>query len=188
MKRLILAAAMAASPALAADFSEGSKAKSWNLTGQEFATFDAKATDAICALTGDCPADCGAGKRQMVLVREADGKIVLAAKNTQAGFQGATWDLAPLCGKTVKVDGLMVGDDPKLESKLYQVQLIGADGGDLKKAKGFTGPWKARNPDAGGKGPWFRRDPHVQKRIDETGFLGLGLEIDAEFLQEEYGE
>ncbi|MEM8790131.1 MAG: hypothetical protein AAGE80_00835 [Pseudomonadota bacterium] len=188
MKRLIFAAALLAAPAYAADFSEGSQAKSWNLTGQKFATFDAKVVDAVCALTGDCPDDCGAGKRQMVLVREADGKTLLVSKNTQTGFQGASWDLGPLCGKTVKVDGLMVGDDPKLEEQVYQVQLISVDGGEFTKARGFTEPWKARNPEAAGKGPWFRRDPHILKKIEEEGYLGLGLETDAEWLKEEYGE
>ena len=68
-------------------------------------------TDAVCALTGDCPADCGAGLRQMVLIREADGVMVLAMKNTQPIFTGATVDMALWCGQTVTVDGLMVGED-----------------------------------------------------------------------------
>ncbi|MEM1277866.1 MAG: hypothetical protein AAGH74_15185 [Pseudomonadota bacterium] len=188
MKRLLLAVALLAAPAQAADFSDGSKARNWNLLGENLATFSAKVTDAVCALSGDCPPDCGAGKRQMVLLREADDKMLIVSKNGQTAFQGGTWDLAPLCGQTVTVDGLLVGEDPKLASQIYQVQLISVDGGEFVKANGFNGPWKARNPDAAGKGPWFRRDPHIQKLIEEEGFLGLGLETDAAFLKEEYGE
>lgn len=186
MRKLIFLAALVASPAMAADFSEGSTAKSWNLTGESKATFKAKVVDAVCALSGDCTPDCGAGKRQMVLVREGDGKVLLVSKNTQTGFQGGTWDLAPHCNQTVEVDGLMVGEDEKLEGQLYQVQKIKADGGDWVAAKGFTDPWKARNPDAAGKGPWFRRDPQIQQRLDTTGYLGLGQEADNVFIADEY--
>lgn len=189
MKRLIGALLLAASPFLltpvsAADFSEGSQAKKWPLKGRELAKFTAKVTDAVCALTGDCPANCGDGKRQMALLREADGKLLLVSKNLQTAFQGGTYDLAPYCGQVIEVDGLMVGDDPKLEEKLYQVQFINGE-----KATGFTAPWKARNPEvAEQKGPWFRRDPSINAQIDKTGFLGLGLDTDEEFIAEELEE
>ncbi|MEM6905857.1 MAG: hypothetical protein AAF568_08185 [Pseudomonadota bacterium] len=188
IRHLMALAALVALPAQAGDFSEGSQANSWGLIGEEMATFDAKVVDAVCALTGDCPPDCGAGKRQMVLVREADGKTILVTKNRQTGFQGGTWDLAPLCGQTVKVDGLLVGEDPKLASKVFQVQLISVEGGEFQKAAGFGKPWQARNPDAAGKGPWFRRDPHINARVARDGWLGLDLETDKAFLIEEYGE
>ncbi|MEM7176964.1 MAG: hypothetical protein AAGD47_10685 [Pseudomonadota bacterium] len=183
---LVVLATLIAAPALAGDYSEGSNANSWGLTGEEKATFTATVTDAVCALTSDCPADCGAGERVMVLVRESDGMVIPATKNLQTGFQGPTWDLAPYCGQTVQVDGLMVGDDPKLGGRLYQVQMIKPDGGDWTKANGFTRPWEARNPDATGKGPWFRRDPHVRARLEDTGYLGLGQEADDVFIAEEY--
>lgn len=191
MKRMIamtalIAGAALTAPAFAGDFSEGSTAKSWNLTGQENAIFEARVTDAVCALTGDCPDDCGAGKRTMVLIRAADDKTILVSKNVQTGFQGPTWDLAKYCNQTVTVDGLMVGDDPKLASKLYQVQKIKAGDGEWAKANGFSDPWKARNPNAGGKGPWFRRDPQIAKRLESTGYLGLGQEADDAFIADEY--
>ncbi|MBY8976177.1 hypothetical protein KHP62_10190 [Rhodobacteraceae bacterium NNCM2] len=186
IRRLVTLVALVATPAMGADFSTGSEANSWSLTGEEKATFNARVTDAVCALTGDCPAGCGAGTRTMVLVREADDKTILVAKNLQTGFQGPTWDLAPFCGQTVQVDGLMVGDDPKLASKLYQVQRIKAGDGDWIKATGFTKPWEARNPDATGEGPWFRRDPQINERLKDTGYLGLGQEADDVFIAEEY--
>lgn len=167
--------------ALAADFSEGSEAKPWPVAGREKAKFTAKVVDAVCGLTGDCPADCGAGNRQMALLREADGALLLVAKNVQFQFQAANFDLAPHCGKVVTVDGLLVGDDPKLEGKLYQVQTI-----DGEKANGFTTPWKARYPEvADSKGPWFQNDPEIDARLDKTGFLGLGTEAEADFISEE---
>ncbi len=51
MKRMIIALALlAASPALAeGEFAAGSKAKSWNLQGQENALFEGKVVDALCA-------------------------------------------------------------------------------------------------------------------------------------------
>ena len=120
MKRMIVAVALLAAPlgaplvvssALAeGEFSAGSRANSWNLLGEEMARFEGKVVDALCALTGDCPADCGAGKRQMGILRSADGHFLLVNKNGQPIFTGATVDLAPYCGKTVEVDGLLVGD------------------------------------------------------------------------------
>ncbi|MFQ5565677.1 MAG: hypothetical protein ACE5EU_04870, partial [Paracoccaceae bacterium] len=65
MRHLIATALiLAATPALAqGEFSAGSQAKNWNLFGEEKALFEGRVVDALCVLTGDCPADCGAGKR-----------------------------------------------------------------------------------------------------------------------------
>ncbi len=192
MRGMILAAAlMAAGPALAeGPFSEGSEAKAWNLFGEEKARFEGRVVDAICALTGDCPADCGAGARQMGILRAADGKFVLAAKNAQPIFTGATVDLAAFCGKQVEVDGLLVGDPgitPALGAKLYQVQTVRVLGEDtVHKANRWTGDWERRFPEAGGEGPWFRRDPRVGAEIEAHGRLGLGAEADAAFAEENF--
>ena len=76
MIRLALFAALIAAPVLAQEFSENSKARSWNLYAEQPALFEARVVDVLCELTGDCPADCGAGKRQMGLVRSADNVLV----------------------------------------------------------------------------------------------------------------
>jgi len=192
MKRLIFAIALLASPALAeGEFAAGSKAKSWNLLGQENALFEGKVVDALCALTGDCPADCGAGKRQLGILRTADGKFLLANKNIQPAFTGATVDLAPYCGQTVEVDGLLVGDPdvtPGLaDAKLFQVQTVRVPGADAaKKTNLWTKDWKKRNPDAGGKGPWFRRDPKVSAEIENNGRLGLGEAADQQYIEDNF--
>jgi hypothetical protein len=179
-----------AAPALAQEFSQGSEAKNWNLFGEEKARFEARVTDAVCALTGDCPADCGAGLRQMVLIREADGVMVLANKNGQPAFSGATVDLAPYCGKTVEVDGLSIGDSsitPGLNRKLYMVQKLRVKGEtEWSKADLFTKDWSAKNPDSAGKGGWFTSDPRINAEIEANGRLGIGAEADAQYIKENF--
>ena len=120
----------------------------------------------------------------MGILRSSDGHFILANKNGQPAFTGATVDLAPYCGQIVEVDGLLVGDPeitPGLgNAKLFQVQTIRAAGADkaAKKANLWTKDWKKRNPDVGGKGPWFKRDPKVAAEIEANGRLGLGAEAD----------
>lgn len=192
MRGMILAAALlAAGPALAEGaFSEGSEAKSWNLFGEEKARFEGRVVDALCALTGDCPADCGGGARQIGILRAADGAFVYASKNGQPLFNGASVDLAPFCGKEVEVDGLLVGDEgitPGLGAKLYQVQTIRVLGEEtVHKANRWTKEWDKRFPEAQGEGPWFRRDPRIEAEIEAHGRLGLGAEADAAFVEENF--
>ena len=171
-------------PAMAQDFSEGSTAKTWNLYAEVPAKFEATVVDLLCNLTGDCPSDCGAGQRQLGLLRTADQVMVLPMKNNQPAFTGAAVDLAPFCGQTVTVDGLLI-EDPDLGAKnIYQVQTIQAAGADPVKANQWTNVWAKNNPDAKGEGPWFRRDPRVNQMIEKDGYLGLGLEKDAAFIEE----
>ncbi len=197
MKRMmmavaLLAAPLAATPALAeGEFSAGSQANSWSLLGEEKARFEGKVVDALCVLTGDCPADCGAGKRQMGILRVADGRFLLVNKNGQPAFTGATVDLVPYCGQTVEVDGLLVGDrdvTPGLgDGKLFQVQTVRILGEEAaKKANIWTRDWAERNPDVGGKGPWFRRDPKIMEQIEAHGRFGLGAEVDQKYIEENF--
>jgi len=192
MRGMIMAVALlAAGPALAeGPFSEGSAAKSWNLFGEEKARFEGRVVDALCELTGDCPEDCGAGARQMGIVRSADDTFVFASKNGQPLFTGANVDLAAFCGQEVEVDGLLVGDEsitPGLAAKIYQVQTIRVVGEDeVHKANLWTKKWQERFPDAAGEGPWFRRDPRIEREIEEHGRLGLGPEADEAFAEENF--
>lgn len=191
MSRLACLIALLAAPAFtsattasAQDFSANSKAKSWNLYAEKPARFQARVVDLLCELTGDCPADCGAGSRQMGLIRSADNVLVLAMKNGQAAFSGAAVDLAPYCNQLVEVDGLMI-DDPDLNARnLYMVQQVRVGDGDWARANQFTKVWAKNNPDAKGKGAWFRRDPRITSVIATIGYLGLGLETDAAFIKE----
>jgi hypothetical protein len=157
-----------------------------NLQGRENAIFRAKVVDLVCALTGDCTEDCGGGARQMALLREADGALILAAKNAEPLFTGATEDLAPSCGQTVTVDGLLVGDPELTDTKFYQVFLIRREGSDnWARAERWSRVWKRENKDAAKKGgEWFRHDPAVRAAIEADGWLGLGKEADRQFIEE----
>lgn len=181
---LLAGLAFASAPALAQDFSEGSTAKSWNLYAEQPATFEAKVVDMLCHLTGDCPDDCGAGKRQMGLLRTADDVLVLGFKNNQPAFSGSAVDLALYCNQVVEVDGLMIEDPDLGATNIYMVQKIRTDGGEWTKASQFTKTWAKENPDAAGKGPWFRRSPRIKEEIAKDGYLGLGLETDEAFIKE----
>lgn len=171
--------AVAAAPSFAAD---EIRAKPWNLEGEELARFDAKVVDIVCELSGDCPADCGAGARQLGLITD-NGDLLLAGKNAQAIFTGAVVDLLPHCGTTVTVDGLFTGIEGG--PKLFQVQYIRPEGAaeDIK-ANAWGAAWNAAHPDLKDKkGPWFRKDPRVNALIQRDGYLGLSHAADKEFLE-----
>ncbi|MEM7059146.1 MAG: hypothetical protein AAF557_16295 [Pseudomonadota bacterium] len=195
--RFLIGAALAALMALPAaaegEFSEGSQAKGWkNLLGREPAVFKAKVVDVLCELSGDCADKCGAGNRQMALLREKDGKLILAGKNAQATFNGATHDLAAYCNQMVTVDGFMVGDPDLTPTRYYMVQLIQREGSDKwGKARRWTRAWTKRNPDLKDelkavKNRWFRIDPDIMAEIERDGWLGLGAEEDKKFIEENY--
>ena len=184
MKRFFATAlALLAAPLAAQDFSENSEAKTWNLYAEVPALFDATVVDIMCDITGDCPADCGGGDRQLGLKRSADGVLVLAMKNNQPAFTGAVVDLLPYCGQDVTVDGLLIDDEDFPVKNVYLVQRIKAGDADWAKASQWTKVWAAENPDAKGKGPWFRRDPRIAAEIEREGYLGLGQETDKAFIE-----
>ncbi|QIE57941.1 hypothetical protein G5B40_16730 [Pikeienuella piscinae] len=175
-----------AAPLSAADFAAGSNAKSWGLLGEEKALFTARVVDILCEMTGDCPADCGGGDRQLGLVRASDGVLVFPMKNSQPLFNGAVADLRPWCGEEVEVDGLLVGDEERAPAKFYMVQFIRAAGeAEWIKADRWTKVWAGKNPEAAKKdGPWFRKDPRVEAEIAKGGYLGLGAEADKAFIED----
>lgn len=188
MKQLLRTAFICfwATPLLAQDFSEGSQAKTWNLYAEVPAKFEATVVDLLCEFTGDCPADCGAGTRQLGLKRTVDDVIVLAMKNNQPAFTGAAVDLAPYCNQMVQVDGLMIEDEDFPVKNIYLVQTISSPEGEVVKANQFTKKWAEMNPDAGGKGPWFRRDPRINEITSREGYLGLGPEEDEAYAADNF--
>ncbi len=161
---------------------EESQAKSWNLLGEQATRLSGTVVDIRCELGSDSAEACGAGKRQ-IGIKTAD-RLVLVAKNFQTSFNGATVDLAPYCGKEVETDGLLAGHS---DVEIYQVQLIREAGAsEWQKATSWTKAWAAANPEQKGKkGPWFRHDPRVHERINKEGYLGLGLDVDAAFIESE---
>lgn len=185
MIRLALTLSLAALPALAQDFSAESEAKSWGLYAEVPARFTATVSDPLCELTGDCADQCGAGDRQLVLMREADDAMIFPLKNNQPAFTGAAAELAPFCGQQVEVDGLMIDDAEIGATNVYLIQKIRAVGdAEWTKADRWTKDWAEAHPEAAGKGPWFRRDPRVNAEIEAEGYLGLGAETDAAFIED----
>ncbi len=178
MTRLIVFAVLgvavfAASPALAAE--------EWGLPEEKVVRFEAKVVDILCELTGDCPKQCGGGKRQLGLLAD-DGTLVLAFKN-KVPFAGAADDLIDFCGKRVTADGLFTTNRGH---KLFVLQFVrAAPDGKWRGATRFSPKWAERNGlDA--KDPkvkqWFRNDPRVKRLIEEHGKLGLGPEADKKYL------
>ncbi|MDB2407930.1 hypothetical protein N9W17_05365 [Jannaschia sp.] len=186
MRGLLFASlcALIAAPAAAQDFSEGSEAKSWNLYAEVPARFTATVSDPLCELAGQCSETCGDGQRQLVLMREADGVMVFPLKNGQPAFTGAAVELAPFCNQRVEVDGLMIDDAEIGAQNVYLIQRLREPDGEWMRANQWTKVWAEQNPDAAGRGPWFRRDPRVRSEIETNGWLGLGLEVDEAFLKD----
>lgn len=180
MKKTVIFAA--ATAALVGASGLAMAAKSWNLTGEEIARFDATVVDAICATTGDCPPDCGAGQRQLGLMTDED-KFILVSKNAEA-FTGAADDLIEFCGKKVTVDGLFTANQGV---RFFAVQFVkdSAEGAKWRGAKRWGVNWAERNgldPASKKKNQWFRHDPRIKALRDRDGFLGLGAEEDKKFL------
>ncbi len=187
MKNVLMTLALTALalPAGAQDFSQGSEAKTWNLYAEQPARFEAKVVDILCELTGDCPADCGGGARQMGLLRDVDNVLVYPNKNAQAAFTGAAVELLPFCGRQVEVDGLLIEDPDLKATNIYLVQKIRAVGdAEWTAANRWTEEWAKNHPEAAGKGPWFRRDPRVKAEIAADGYTGIGVEEEQQFIKE----
>lgn len=188
MSPLLKAAALLAlaAPAGAQDFSQGSEANSWGLLGEAPARFEAEVVDVVCQLSGDCPADCGDGGRQLGLLRVADNVLVLPMKNGQPVFSGAVADLAPYCNQRIEVDGLLVGEAEVTPAPFYMIQRIRPEGAaEFLPATRFTEAWAEEYPEAAAAGgEWFRNDPAVEARIDADGYLGLGADADESFFAE----
>ena len=161
MKHLTALFLLLAAPALAAE--------SWGLPEEKAASFDAKVVDMVCQLTGDCPAKCGAGKRQLGLLTN-DGKLILVSKNADP-FAGASADLAPYCGQKITADGLFTTSQGVT---LFALQRLRPMGGDWRDATGFSQSWAKDNQQAAQAGEWYLHDPKVKALIAEQGKLGLG--------------
>ena len=180
MKRIV-PIALAASLLLAPGAARA--AESWGLIDEQSTRFDATVVDLLCELTGDCPADCGGGARQLGLLTD-DGKLVPVFKNFVA-FAGATAELAGFCAKRVTADGLLTTNRGLT---IFALQFVReAPAGKWRRANRFTPQWAAANgvaADSAQAKQWFRNDPRVIERIARDGRLGLGLEVDKAYLAE----
>lgn len=164
IRGLAAALVLLAGPAFAAE--------EWGIAFEEKARFEAKVVDVLCELSGDCPDDCGGGKRQLGLLQD-DGTLVLPAKN-QDIFAGAASDLQPFCGRRVIADGLMIRN-PKATLFVLQFKRPAPDG-DWARANWFIRDWAAANGvdrDSKKAKGWFRHDARVKAIIDKDGVYGI---------------
>lgn len=168
---ILAVAALVGLGAAVAGASRAHAANSWNLPGEEATRFDAKVVDVMCVLTGDCPADCGGGKRVMGLLRES-GELVLAIKNA-GPFTGTARDLVPFCGQTVTADGLFTIN---YGVKTFALQFVKPKDGEWRGANDFVKAWAAERgltPKDDKAKQWFRNDEQVNTLIEQQGKLGL---------------
>lgn len=151
-------------------------ADEWGIEHEEVTRFDAKVVDILCELSGDCPANCGDGRRQLGLLRD-DGKLILVAKNADP-FAGAVADLLPFCGRTITADGLLI-NDPLATLMVLQFKRPAPDG-QWSRGNWFSRDWAEAQGvarDSAKARQWFRNDPMVTRAIERDGVFGIpGLE------------
>ncbi len=116
-------------------------ADEWGLPDEEVVRFQAKVVDIACELTGNCPANCGDGKRQLGLI-DAKGRLILAIKNATP-FSGAADELIDFCGKQVVADGLFTTNNGYTVFALQFVRE--APKGKWRRANRFLPKWAKRN-------------------------------------------
>ena len=155
-------------------------AEEWGLPREEVVRFQAKVVDIACELTGNCPANCGDGKRQLGLIDEK-GKLILAIKNATP-FSGTVDELIDFCGKQVIADGLFTTNNGY---KVFALQFVRqAPKGKWRRANRFLPKWAKRNhlpADSKKARRWFANDFRVKKLIKEQGIFGLGKEADRKY-------
>lgn len=157
-------------------------AEAWGLPEEEVVRFEAKVVDILCELSGDCPAQCGGGNRQLGLL-DTKGVLVLPLKN-KVPFAGVVAELIDFCGKQVIADGLF---STNRGYKIFALQFVrAAPDGKWRGANRFTPKW-AKQFGFAANGPeakrWFEHDPRVNAIIKADGKLGLGPAVDVEYLK-----
>ena len=174
MKRIMVLGALGL---VLATTSPARAAQEWGLPGEKVVRFEATVVDILCELSGNCPARCGGGKRQLGLLDD-EGVLHLAVKNATP-FSGAALELIDFCGKRVVADGLFTTNRGY---RLFALQFVReAPAGPWRAANRFLGEWAKRNglaPDSPKIDQWFRNDPTVMRLIEKDGIFGLGAEAD----------
>ncbi len=143
-------------------------ADEWGIEGEKVVRWTGTVVDLLCELSGDCPANCGGGKRQLGLLKE-NGTLWPVVKNNDP-FAGAVDDLIAFCGKKIVADGLEIHN---AKMKLFQIQFKRlAPNGKWSRANQFTKNWSKRNGGADG-GKWIWKDKTVKTLLDRDGVLGV---------------
>ena len=145
-------------------------ADEYGIANEKAVQVEVTVVDIACTLTGNCPANCGGGKRQLGLVWP-DGKLRLPVKG-QTLFANAIPDLLPYCGKKVWIDGLLI-ENPAMTIVHVQNMRESADQ-KWKPTEAFEAEWTKKN---GKAEEWQRADPLVKEVIAANGVFGIkGLE------------
>jgi hypothetical protein len=186
MKKLRVTA-IAAALTLTLGAAGANAAEEWGLPDEEVVRFEAKVVDIACELTGDCPPNCGDGKRQLGLI-DGNGKLILPLKNATL-FSGAVAELIDFCGKQVIADGLFSTNNGY---KIFALQFVKeAPKGKWRRANRFLPKWAAEN-NLPANSPkvrrWFDHDPRVKQLIKDQGALGLGPEADRAYFEKKKKE
>lgn len=141
-------------------------AQLWGIAHEKPVVVAGEVVDLLCALTGDCPADCGAGRRQLGILTP-QGRLVPAVKG-DVFFAGAVQDLLPWCRRKVMADGLLI-ENPK--ATLFFVQNVrGSSREKWKPAKAFLDWWRAHYGDGQ---RWWEDDPRVKAELERSGVFGI---------------
>lgn len=143
-------------------------AEEWGIEHEKKVRFEAKVVDVLCELSGDCPANCGDGKRQLGLLKD-DGTLVLAVKNVDI-FAGAVNDLIGFCQKRIVADGLLI-NNPKMPLFALQFKKLAKDG-KWSRAGQFGKDWSKANGDKKAS-QWYKNDATIKKIIAENGVYGI---------------
>ena len=122
-------------------------AEEWGIEHEKIARFEAKVVDIACELSGDCPANCGGGKRQLGLLKD-DGTLILPVKNVDI-FAGAVNDLIGFCQKRIVADGLLI-NNPKIPLFALQFKKLAPDG-KWSRADQFGKDWSKANGGTDGR-------------------------------------
>ena len=159
---------------------EAQAAEEWGIEGEKVTRITVKVVDVLCELTGECPANCGGGKRQLGFVTDK-GKLILAVKNNDP-FAGATDDLIEFCGKKIVADGLLI-THPKMTLFQLQFKRLAPDG-KWAGATWFVRNWAKRHSVAGDSKKaeaWYNHDELIKATIAKDGVFGIpGLKPEKE--------
>ena len=160
---LVCAAALGALAAGAA-----SAAEPWGLENEKVVELQGRVVDLACTLAGDCPPDCGGGKRQLGVLT-AEGRLLPLAKGL-VNFANGVPDLLPYCGRKLQVDGLLI-ESPAMPL-LFVQNLRGSAADPWRATDAFERGWRARHGGEAGV-EWFKTDPDVRAAIEAAGVLGV---------------
>ena len=154
----LVATSLSGAPARAAD--------GWGIEHEKIVEITGRVVDLACTLKGDCPPNCGDGKRHLGLLTP-DGKLRAVVKGP-VEFAGPVRDLLRYCGKTVQLDGLLI-ENPAINIVMLQNIRERSDQ-PFVKADQFWKDWEAAN---GKAEEWYREDKLVKDVIGADGVYGI---------------